>query len=64
LHARRFGAQELIVYLIDYDQSTLHPLPGSDAGIVPERMPSATAAGNPSLRKLPNVERAGLYTLA
>jgi serine phosphatase RsbU (regulator of sigma subunit) len=30
-HARRFGVQELVVYLVDYGQSTLHPLPGHGA---------------------------------
>ncbi|MEX5717153.1 PP2C family protein-serine/threonine phosphatase [Geodermatophilus maliterrae] len=30
-HARRFGAQELVIYLVDYGQSTLHPLPGHGA---------------------------------
>lgn len=32
--------------------------------IVPERMPSQTAAGNLSLRKLPKGERSALYTMA
>jgi hypothetical protein len=35
-----------------------------DETIVPERAPSTTAAGNPTLRKLPKGERAALYTSA
>ena len=30
-HAGRFGARELVMYLIDYEQAMLHPLPGPGA---------------------------------